>query len=71
MRPRGKMNCVTEIAMAAGRNYITPEDVASALERNTADKVRLDVLEVIAKRTNFGAEDYSLCAFVAWTGDDE
>lgn len=63
------MNSVTEIARAAGRSYITPEDVSDALERRPSAKVRLDVLEVLGKQTDFGAEDAGLCAFIAWRGD--
>ena len=60
------MNCVTEIAAKNNRNYITPEDVACALKDNEPEVVRLAVLEVLARITNFYAEDYSLCAFIAW-----
>lgn len=62
------MNCVTGIAKAEGRDYITPEDVGDALKKFDADKVRLDVLEVLGKQAGFGAEDKGLCAFVAWEG---
>lgn len=62
------MNSVTIIAHAAGRSYITPEDVSDALEMHNADRVRLDVLAVIGKQTDFEAEDAGLCAFIAWHG---
>jgi hypothetical protein len=67
------MNSVTQIAARAGRKYITPEDVEKAMEahRNDPDLVRLDVLEVLGKLTNFGAEDPSLCAFVAFEGPND
>lgn len=61
---------VTEIASENGRNYITPEDVRAAMESGVpmAD-VRYEVMSVIGKRAVggkwFGAEDASLCAFVA------
>ena len=64
-------NSITPIAVAEGRNCITPEDVSEALSRSPPDKVRLDVLEVIGKQTGFGAEDANLCAFIAWRGVDD
>jgi hypothetical protein len=63
------MNSVIEIAKKHQRNYITPEDVTEALgSENPDSKVQRDVLEVLGNITKFGAEDYSLCAFVAWKG---
>lgn len=61
-------NCVTAIAAVAGRNYITPEDVSRAFDRYDPHMVRIDVLEVLGKKTEFGVEDAGLCAFVAWEG---
>lgn len=63
------MNCVIEIARTAGRNYITPEDVTDALMSNNPETVRLAVLEILGKQTDFGVEDCSLCAFIAWRGE--
>jgi hypothetical protein len=60
------MNCITSIAAAAGRDYIMPEDVGEALLSHEATQVAIDVLEVIGKQTDFGAEDTGLCAFIAW-----
>lgn len=63
-------------AEAAGREYITPEDVQDAIDAGEpiAD-IRLDVLGVIGKALGMGAEDASLCAFLAWnnqpTTDEE
>lgn len=64
------MNSVIGIAKKHQRNYITPEDVSEALKlsRFASDRVRLEVLEVLAKQTDYGAEDSSLCAFIAWKG---
>jgi len=62
------MNCVTTIAEKYKRDYITPEDVSEALTQYPVMDVRLDVLEVLAQQANFGAEDSSLCAFIAWKG---
>jgi hypothetical protein len=62
------MNCIIKIASKAGRNYITPEDINEARQTNDRITVCLDVLEVFGKRTTFGWEDFSLCAFVAWEG---
>lgn len=62
-------NSLTERAEAAGRRYITPEDVGQALRQGVSEeKVRLEVLEVLGKQTRFGAEDAGLCAFLAWRG---
>jgi hypothetical protein len=62
-------NSITEISRKDGRNYITPEDVTQALEEKSDDNaVRLDVLEVLGRQTDFGAEDGGLCAFIAWRG---
>ena len=60
------MNCITTIAEAAGRNYITPEDVSESLQTDSFTKVCVDVLEVIGRQTPFGVEDAGLCAFIAW-----
>ncbi len=64
------MNSVIGIAKKHQRNYITPEDVSEALKlsRFASNRVRLEVLEVLAKQTDYGAEDSSLCAFIAWKG---
>jgi len=64
------MNSIIEIAKKHGRNYITPEDISEALKlsRLSADKVRIEVLEILGKQTEYGVEDSSLCAFVAWKG---
>jgi len=62
---------VTRIAENDGRDYITPEDVSDALKNVPKGRVRLDVLAVLGKQTNFGAEDAGLCAFVAWQGIPE
>lgn len=62
------MPSIAELARRQGRNYITPDDVSEALEHHPADQVRMDVLAVLGKQTDFGAEDASLCAFIAWRG---
>lgn len=63
------MNTVIEIAKKHRRNYITPEDVTEALESDVSDsKIQRDVLEVLGNTAGFGAEDSSLCAFIAWKG---
>lgn len=64
------MNTITSIASAAGRRYITPEDVQAAIDAHPHDihRVRIDALEVLGKQTEFGAEDRSLCAFIAFRG---
>lgn len=71
------MNCIAEIAQRDGRKYITSEDVEDALRDHNPATVRLDLLEILGKQPTFGivfgVEDYSLCAFVAWSGtvDDD
>ena len=69
--PYGKKpgESVTGIARKAGRDYITPEDIADALKVSPVDTVRLDVLAVLGGTTGFGAEDRGLCAYVAWKGE--
>jgi hypothetical protein len=62
------MNCITEIASKAGRDYITPEDVTAALEANDRTLVCTALLEVLSKTTKFGWEDCSLCAFIVLKG---
>ena len=66
------MNTVTDIAAQAGRKYITPEDVSKAFKLFSDDphRVRIDVLEVLGLQTHFGAEDSSLCAFLAFKGSN-
>ena len=64
------MNSVIEIAKKHGRKYITPEDITEALENDCPEtKIQLDVLQVLGNITGYGAEDKSLCAFVAWKGN--
>jgi len=62
------MNCITAIAVAARRDYITPDDVAMAVHTYDIQRVRCDLLEVIGLQTRFGVEDDHLCAFLAWRG---
>lgn len=61
-------NDVVKIAVADGRTYITPEDVAEAFKTIPEAKVRLDVLEVLGNCSGFGVEDDDLTAFVAFEG---
>lgn len=63
-----EQNCITEIARRDGRDYVTPEDVGEALKTDSVEIVRRDVLQVLGKQAGFGAEDASLCAFIAWNG---
>ena len=75
----GFMNSITEIAKKHGRDYITPEDVNEALSKLrfasldriafVTQRVRMDVLEILARQTDFGVEDSNLCAFIAWRGN--
>jgi hypothetical protein len=54
---------LVDFAAAEGRTYITPEDVQDAIDAG-ADRLALytELLQWIERR---GAEDASLCAFVA------
>ena len=61
------MNCVIEEARKKRtEKYITPEDIREAQKSNTAMTVAKDTLEVLGKGTSYGAEDKSVCAFVAY-----
>ena len=69
MAGRRKKNCIIPFAEAAGRDYITSEDITRALAAGEdINHIRYDVLAVLGKTTEFGWEDDSLCAFVAWEG---
>lgn len=61
-------NVVAQLAHKHNRDYITPEDIGEALKDHPEDKVRLDVLEIMADNAGFGVEDRGLCAFVAFEG---
>ena len=63
-----KTNCVAMIAFKDDRDYIAPEDVHDAFKDNSVDKVRKDVLEILADSSGFGVEDRSLTAWVAFEG---
>lgn len=66
------MNIITAIAKEAGRDYITPEDVQRAHNEHRDDPhlVRIDLLEILGRQTEFGAEDFALCAFVGFSGPE-
>lgn len=66
-----KHNVIAQLAQKEERSYITPEDIHEAFKSHPEDKVRLDVLEVLANGSGFGAEDESLCAYVAFNGKKE
>lgn len=66
-----KHNILAQMAMAAKRNYITPEDIEEALETHPEDKIRLDALEIMADNAGFGCEDRGLCAWVAFKGKNK
>lgn len=65
------MNAVTTIAQERGRKYITPEDVSAALRVGRIEDVRLAVLQVLGRQTEFAAEDGGLCAFLAARGNPD
>lgn len=63
------INSLITIATKNGRDYVTPEDVDEAFKSGIeANIVRLEVLQIIGKQTEFGIEDSSLCAFIAYKG---
>jgi len=66
-----KHNCVAQLAKKDKRDYITPEDIGEAFKSNPEDKVRKDVLEVLASGSGFSWEDGKLCAYVAFKGKEE
>lgn len=55
------------VQCAPGEFYITPEGVADALDAG-ADPVSVarEVLAILGKQANVGAEDGGLCAYIAW-----
>jgi hypothetical protein len=66
-----EQNSVTRIAKKAGREYITPEDVSQAIaEGAEKSAVQAAVLEVIGGIALYGAEDSSLCAYIAARYDE-
>jgi hypothetical protein len=62
---------VLSIARGNGREYITPEDVGEALKVGVPRvDVMAQVLRVLGRIEGSGAEDWSLCAFVAVEEDE-
>lgn len=66
-----QVNSLARLARKDGRDYVTPEDVTEALKTYPKDKVRLDILQILAGGSGYGAEDETLCAFVAFQGKNE
>lgn len=65
---------VTTLAANRSQDYITPEDVGEAMDAarksptdpfHAVAEVRREVLAVLGRTEGWGAEDASLCAFVA------
>jgi len=65
------VNAIAQIARGHGRDYITSEDIREAFETIPVDIVRLHVLEILGNGGGVGAEDSTLCAFVAWSGPEK
>jgi predicted ATP-dependent protease len=61
-------NVLVEIAKRKNRDYITPEDVTEALQMYNKQRVRYNLLAIIARQVDYGCEDVSLCAFIAYRG---
>lgn len=59
-------NKLADRAKEAGRDYITPEDVAEMLKLYCVHQVRFELLGILAEQYDLGVEDARLCAFVAW-----
>lgn len=60
-----KPRSIFQIATAAGREYVTPEDVTDSLKSGYGrERVRRDVLKAIGGVC--GVEDASLAAWIAW-----
>ena len=57
---------LAEKAKLAGREYITPEDVQEAVNEGV-NKLALcdELLAILGKQRDLGAEDSGLCAFIA------
>lgn len=63
-------NILIEVAQRYNRDYITPEDVSEAINDGAdLSQIRLDLLELLGRRTGYGVEDKGLCAFIAWRGE--
>ena len=65
------MNLIIEVAKTKRtEKYVTPEDVTYALSqrRFSSTDIRMNMLEILGNQTEYGAEDASLCAFLAWKG---
>jgi hypothetical protein len=60
------MNMLANLAKAAGRDYITPEDIDEAMQGLGLD-IEMDFLEILANQVGIGIEDTDGCAFVLWT----
>ena len=72
MSKRRIPTAVSQWAKNAGRDYITPEDIGVALADGAdPNEVRLEVLAHLGKQTEYGCEDSSLCAFIAFRGETD
>ena len=60
------MKSIIAIAKHAGRDYVTPEDVGDAIQNGASKRrVQIELLKIIGRQMDMGAEDASLCAFVS------
>lgn len=66
-----KHNCLAQLAKKYGRDYTTPEDIDEALDNNSEDKVRIDLLEILGNASGFSVEDEGLCAATAFGGKNK
>jgi hypothetical protein len=60
------MNMLVNLAKAAGRDYITPEDIDEAMQGLGLD-IEMDFLEILAGQVEISIEDTDGCAFVLWS----
>jgi len=66
------MKTIFDIAKAEGRDYVTPEDISDSIKSGCPkETLQSDVLKLLGRQAGFGAEDSSLCAFIAWRFEEE
>jgi len=60
-----KDNSLVKIAIANGRDYVTPEDIDEVLKTTDVNTMRKDALELLGDNTGYGIEDKRLFAQLA------
>jgi hypothetical protein len=65
LQKANKNNCIIKIAVAAKRDYVTPEDIEEALKIADPNTVMRDALALLGDNTGYGVEDRRLFAQLA------